>query len=259
MKTILILAVFSLMLTDINAQDYKGDKLNLTLEDSSKPGLLAITWGIGDINIQSYEGKQVQIDIKTIADANEANDPTISMSGMKKTLSSSNELQIENKSNAISIKNFKIKSTINLTIKIPKEFSIKIKTLGKGSITIKGVSGLVEVSSFEGDVKLDEISGSVSASNTRGNLTVNFTKLESANPTAISTLKGNIDIGLPSNTKTTIRLKASRGDIKSDFPLNSVTNTKPFKTAEWLSSSINGGGGELTLTSFIGSITVRKK
>jgi len=85
-------------------------------------------------------------------------------------------------------------------------------------------------------------------------------------------MNGDIDITLPTDIKADVRLKSQMGNIYSDFDV--ALRPAPRKGEEsektgfgkyrisfdkGIYGTINGGGQEISLTTFNGSIYIRKK
>ena len=86
---------------------------------------------------------------------------------------------------------------------------------------------------------------------------------------AFSTLNGNVDVALPVNTKTNLRMKSDRGNVYSDFDIDidrSGSKTErdtqnglyKLKLEDWIIGKINGGGAELLAKNMTGNIFIRK-
>ena len=162
-----------------------------------------------------------------------------------------------------------MRNAMQLTIKVPQQFSVKVSTINHGDIIVENVNGELEVTNVNGPIQLNNVSGSAVANTVNGNLKAVFKSVNSESPMAFSTLNGNVDVTFPGNAKFDIKLKSDRGDIYSDFDVD-VDKSQPKATRssdggmykvrvdDWVQGKVNGGGRELMMKNMHGNIYIRK-
>jgi len=82
---------------------------------------------------------------------------------------------------------------------------------------------------------------------------------------------GDIDVTLPANAKASVRMKTEQGEIYTDFDMVMTSSSARFERSERgdreryrisfdrpVVGAINGGGPEISLTTFSGNIYIRK-
>lgn len=243
--------------------------VNLTTPD--KPGSLAVKLINGSIHVKGYGGKSVVIE--AVARARSADDDPADHAappGMQR-LSTANALTLTatEKDNHIQISTDPYRRAIDLTIKVPTNFSLKLGVINGGDITVENVRGELEVSNVNGAVLLQQVSGSAVANTTNGPLTATFTSVTAGAPMAFSSLTGKVDITFPSALKASLKLKTDHGQVYSDFDVAvdkrqpTVTRTTQnglsrLSTDPWTYGTLNGGGAEIMLKSLNGDIFLRK-
>jgi DUF4097 and DUF4098 domain-containing protein YvlB len=104
---------------------------------------------------------------------------------------------------------------------------------------------------------MTNVSGSVLAHSLNSNIFATFDRAPQK-PVSLSTLNGGLDVTLPGDTKLNLNLKTSNGKIYTDFDVRLAGGTL-MQPGKGLNGSINGGGAEMRLNSFNGSIYVRRK
>jgi hypothetical protein len=80
-------------------------------------------------------------------------------------------------------------------------------------------------------------------------------------------MNGNVDVTLPADTRARVKMKTHNGEIYTDFDVRlegagQAPNTGRGHRGESemsVSGAINGGGPEMTFTSFNGRVYLRKK
>jgi hypothetical protein len=254
------------------AQAEVKEQLTVPLSDPNKPGSLNVGLINGSIHIIGYTGKEVVIDGVSEAGTNKKKDnkPDELANGMKR-ISTRDDFDItaEEKNNSVKVSTSSMKRSINLTIKVPQQFSLKVSTINNGDIVIENVNGEFEVNNVNGPITLTNIAGSAVANSVNGNLKATFRTVNSEAPMAFSTLNGSVDVTFPATAKFDVKLKSDRGEIYSDFDVDvDKSQAKTVRTNQngmykvsiddWVQGKINGGGREVMMKNMHGNIYIRK-
>ncbi|MEN1785532.1 MAG: DUF4097 family beta strand repeat-containing protein [Bacteroidota bacterium] len=146
-------------------------------------------------------------------------------------------------------------------IYLPATQNIAVKTTWNEDVTITGFSEEIEVDAkLNGDIKIVNVTGPVTANALNGAIEVIFTKVKQDSPTSIYTTNGVVDITMPSNTPATLSLGTVNGAVYTDFDLQ-----RPKKdgltaiSSQNIKGSINNGGVAIKLKSTNGNIYLRKQ
>jgi hypothetical protein len=255
------------------AQDAPKDTketLNVALSSPGKPGKLEVGLVNGSISVSGYGGKEVVIDAATRASRGRRPEPPTPPGGMRRLTSVSGlNLTVEEKNNNVEISTESHMRPVDLTIKVPQNFSLQISTVNQGNIVVENVNGQLEVSNVNGTIQLNDVSGSAVATTVNGNLTATFKNVTSNTPMAFSTLNGKVDLTFPSNMKASLKMKSDRGEIYSDFDVavdkapakvtkSSQNGLTKISTDEWTYGKVNGGGAEVMVKTMNGNVYLRK-
>ncbi|WP_201983478.1 DUF4097 family beta strand repeat-containing protein [Hymenobacter rubidus] len=249
------------------AQDSK-ETLTVPLSAPGKPGILEVGLVFGFIHVSGYGGKDVQVEAAFRPNQNRRSEAA--PAGMKRLSSSNNlNLSVEEKNNHVEVSTESHTQPVDLTIRVPRNFSLQLSTVNNGDIIVDGVSGELEVSNVNGAIQLNDVAGSAVANTVNGNLTATFKSVTSGTPMAFSTLNGKVDVSFPSNIKASLKMKSDRGEVYSDFDVDvdkapgKVTRTTQngltrLSTDDWTYGKVNGGGAEVMVKTFNGNIYLRK-
>jgi hypothetical protein len=199
----------------------------------------------------------------------QAFDPDDQKNGLRRLPNNNIGLEVREENNNVTIKTNSLNRTVDLFIKVPNDFSLKLKTLNDGQITVEDVNGELDIDNLNGSINLRNVSGSASASTLNGNIMATFRKLTPNMPMAFSNLNGKIDVTLPTNAKFNAKLKTDNGDIFTDFDITTEKGAKPagkdndgpgqrIYLDKWMYGQINGGGPEMMFKNFNGNIYIRK-
>ena len=260
--------------TLVLAQSDIKEQLTVPLTDPNKPGSLEVALIHGYIHVVGYSGKEVVIDaVSETGRRNRADDHNTNRnteSGMRRiSTNNSFDLTAEEKNNQVKIHTSSVNSPVNLTIKVPQRFSLKLNTINQGDITVENVTGALEINNVNGPITLTNINGSVVAQTVNGDLKTTFREVHNNTPMAFSTLNGNVDVTFPSSVKANVKLKSDNGDVFTDFDID-VDKSQPKATRtnqsgmyrvtvdDWVYGKINNGGPEVMMKNMQGNIYVRK-
>ncbi len=251
------------------AQDNAKEQLTVTLTSPDKPGTLEVGLVNGSIHVSGYSGKSVVVDAAGRAATNRR--PAAPESGGLKRLSAGTSLNltVEEKNNNVEISTDSPTRLIDLTIKVPQNFSLRISTVNNGDISVENVSGELEINNVNGSITLKQVSGSAVATTVNGNLIATFNKVTSGAPMAFSTLNGKVDVTFPGNVKVALKMKSERGEVYSDFDVavdkspakvnrTSENGLTRLSTDDWTYGKVNGGGAGVMMKTFNGNIYLRK-
>ncbi|MBE9462951.1 DUF4097 family beta strand repeat-containing protein [Dyadobacter subterraneus] len=277
MKTHKLLAIIFIAATSIKtlptfAQNDVKEQITVPLSDPSKTGSLDVKLIRGSIHVIGYAGKEVIIDAVSKGAAERNEEPKDEAArGMKRISSGRNglDLTIEEEKNNVRIKPSMPRYPVNLTIKVPQNFTLRVGAINEGDVVIDNVNGEFEISNVNGAIMLNNISGSVVANTVNGNVKASFKSINPESPMAFSTLNGNVDVTFPAAAKFDVKLKSDRGEIFSDYDVDvDKTQPKTVKTAkeglykisisDWVQGKVNGGGKEVMMKNMNGNIYVRK-
>jgi hypothetical protein len=270
-----IVTIFLFAGTLVHAQQAKGERLNVSFSDPSKPGFLEVYVESGGITVKGYSGKDVIIDT-TIGEKRsieeEQEEIPEKAKGMKRITANRTGMVVEENNNKMKIYVAAIDDEVNLDIQVPARTSLKLYSNEDGDVIVENVAGEIEAANSDGNLTLTNISGSAVAHAYDGELIVSFNQIEPGTPMSFSAYDGDIDVTFPSTVKATVMIKADDGDIYSDFEIDLKAAPKKqvkderktggnyrISFGEYVTGTINGGGPEMQFVSFDGDIYIRKK
>ena len=194
--------------------------------------------------------------------------------GMKRIPIVSTGLTVEEENNVVTIEIESLRRAVDVVLRVPYSTSLKLEGMafGGSGIIVENVSGEIEVESVNAGMSLKNISGSVVAGSTNGDIEVTLAQVTPGKPMSFVTFNGDIDVTLPADTKASLKIKSNMGEIYSDFDVS--LKSVPVKTSESgqkeggkfrisleraVVGMINGGGPEYVFENFSGNIYIRKK
>ncbi len=277
-KSHMYLGVITFLLfavTVVHAQQPSGDRVNVAFSDPSKPGLVTAYVQDGSITIKGYSGKEVVVEAKLKDQPSTASGRgTIpdKAKGMKRITANLTGLVVEEENNEMKIYCTGHDHEVDLNIQVPFQTSLKVACYEGGPVLVEKVTGEIEATCSDGDLTLRNISGSAVANAYDGELVVSFDQIDSGKPMSFSAYDGDVDVTFPSTVKATVMIKASEGEIFSDFEIDLRTAPKQqvkderkagggyrISFGEYVTGAINGGGPEFQFVTYDGNVYIRKK
>lgn len=159
----------------------------------------------------------------------------------------------------------------HIELKVPAESSLSVKSMS-GNIDVEGVSGEFDIENVNGAIALIGVSGSIVAHTMNGPITANVTRLDPSKPSSFNTLNGRIDLALPADLRANLIVTNDSGDTYLDQgfdfkPLPDTTGgsshpepkgSTSIRLGGTIRGTINGGGTEICIRSFNGTILIHK-
>lgn len=267
-KGCLILSLLSSAL--LYSQD--PDRVTVPFSDPSRPHTLKAHLLNGGITVKGYDGKDAIIEAKPrgpVRERHRRHEPE-NIQGLKRIDNKNTGLTVEEQDNVISV-GTGMGNSVDLTIQVPVNTSLKLNTVNAGAIVVENVNGEIEVNDLNGPVTITNVSGSVIAHSLNSKVTATLNKVTPDKPMSFTSMNGNIDVTLPPDVKAKVKMKTDNGEIYSDFDIRMEANAKPVvedarskggryrvKIEHAMVGTINGGGPEIQFQTFNGNIYIRK-
>ena len=255
-STGLILAVCAMAF----AQDTTGDRIVVPARNSSRPRVGNCNLLNGSITVKTHAATDVIVEGEHAASHE-------TPGGMRRIGDATRGLEVVAEDNVITVHR-RPGGNGNVIFTVPIDTSLRLHTLS-GAIDVDGVHGEVEVHTLNGHVTLNHISGTVTADSQNGPIKVDMDGVNPGKPLAFSTFNGVVDLTFPPDLKANLTVKTNNGAVYSDFEVTlggsraiaekSGNGQFRIRMDNTIRGSINGGGVDLTIRSFNGSVYIRKK
>ena len=154
---------------------------------------------------------------------------------------------------------------------MPLRTNLELSSVNGGTITVENVEGELEIENVNGAVALTNVAGSVVANSQNGGVTATLSRVMADKPMAFTSFNGKVDVTMPASIKATVKMRSDNGDVFTDFDIQlqqappagrGNRNPRPpgvkIEVNRAIYGSVNGGGPEIELRSFNGSIYLRK-
>lgn len=179
---------------------------------------------------------------------------------------------------------------IHVQLSVPRKLDMEVTT-GDGAVTVQPVAGRIQIHTGDGSIRADgvrgdvnlhtgdgsinahEVDGTLSASSGDGSVHISgrFDGLaintgdgsvdaeaapgsKMTSPWSIHSGDGSVDLRVPEDLRAYVDLKTGDGSIRCDLPIT----TEGSVERSHIHGNLNGGGGELKITSGDGSIRLMR-
>lgn len=163
-KLLIIISVIALFSSESFCQ---SEQLVINLSRKSLPALLTFENPKGSIKITGYEGEVILI-TGTLRIRDEVK---IAGNGMHKIDQNPLDISAEVNGNNVLLQCGTTGKTVDFDIKVPRNTSLKLKSLDNGNVEVVNINGEIEIENSNGDILLENISGSAVLSTVYGKIT----------------------------------------------------------------------------------------
>jgi hypothetical protein len=268
------------------------ERIAVPLSDAARPAVLEVDAVGSTINVSAYDGKEVVI-VAREATAKEAEhdgerngpgarprpprppakaaDDEASTAGLHRIPNNSIGLTATEENNVVTVTTDFTHQTPALDISVPRNTSVRLKTVNGGDMTVTGVRGEHELSNVNGRILANDIAGSLVASTTNGTIRASFTEVTAGKPMSFSTFNGDVDVTFPAKLAATLRVTSGHGELYTDFDA-AVQPQPPVVTQQGGQNGryevrleretvvvVGKGGPDIRFKTFNGNVMVRKR
>ncbi len=246
------------------------EKITVPLTNPAQPVTIRATMISGSIRVTAGSGPGVSVTTSESTSRRGRNDSV--PPGMKR-IGGQPSFDVEEDHNVVTINGGMRGDGGDLTLEVPVNTSLQLKTVNGGTIEVTGVSGDHEIENINGSIKLTNVGGSVVAHSQNGEIVASLDHVTGNKPMSFTSMNGRVDVTLPGDTKARLKLKSNNGSIYSDFdvkvepdaskPVVEDSRSKDGKyrisVDKGVTGTINGGGPEYTFQTMNGNILIHKK
>lgn len=147
-------------------------------------------------------------------------------------------------------------------VKVPKGVMVKYvnSSIHGDDFMATNISSELDVKTHGGSIRLENVTGPLSANSVHGDIDVIFTTVDQKLPISVASVHGDVDVAVPGNTNADLRIKTSWGEVYSDLDIK-VDRHDGMKVygAKNIEGKLNSGGVALSVSSTHGNVYLRKK
>ncbi len=238
------------------------EQIIIPLSAPGEPGLLHVNHYKGSIEVTGYKGKVVIVhawyhSLKADSSLHLIPNAAIKLSAVEHN-------------NVVTVKTDSYRRTIDMKIKVPRQFDLNLHNVDNGIITVSQVDGEMDINNVNGDIQVTDVVGSGVMSTVDGDILVRFNQVTPDMPMAFTSVEGKIDLTFPVGMPASFKIKSDYGDIYTDLPLviekrpatikkRSATGGIKVTLDQWTHGTLSGGGPEILVKTLNGNIYLRTR
>lgn len=202
----------------------------------------------------------------TDADSNKKN--SRSREGLTPVKSVAMNIKLQQRGNRIEVESQNMTTYVELVINVPTMTNVEGNLYRGEAISVNDVTGYLELSSWKGEINAERIKGPIVAETHQSSIVVTFAEFSDASPSSLNTHSGDIDITVANNMSANINVQNFQGEVLSGLsvPFEATEQVKrderddrrSVEIGGQMTARLNGGGQDLTLTTYSGGVYVRK-
>src|SRR5208283_264372 len=109
-------------------------------------------------------------------------------------------------------------ASVDYTIRVPQNARLKEISSINGRIVIDGVSGDIEASTVNGEMQIKGAAGDLKLSTINGRIEAELASLGGSQHVSLDAVNGQIEATLPANANAEVSASTVNGSLSSEFP-----------------------------------------
>jgi hypothetical protein len=245
-----------------------ADELAIPLSHPGQPVVLVASGLQAQFTVEGYDGQQVLIDF-TSEDGDEKEARHEAPPGMRRLSGAGSGLEAEEEDNRVRV-SVDGQNEQHVRIRVPKMTSVHVSGVNGDDIVVRGVTGQHELEHVNGAITATDVSGTVVAHTTNGDVKVTLARIDAGKPMSFVSFNGDVDVTFPPGLAASLTMRSDNGEVFTDFDVV-VQKAAPTKREDRsggryrvsveksMKATVGGGGPEITLRTFNGDIYLRKR
>jgi Putative adhesin len=258
-KTAVVASAALLAAVVAQASDVKEVHRTLPLD---REGRLTVKTFKGSVTVTTWDRPEVKIDARIEPDGDDREsrekvqwtEVRISGGGSGVEVESDYDKVRHHEHGFLGLFNFENSSLpfVRYTIQMPAGARLDIDDY-KSETRISDLKADLKLHTYKGSVRVANLDGAARVDTYKGDIQVSFARFSRAS--RFETHKGEIDLRLPKDSRFELDAEAGRrGEIESDFLMMAKAGHSRGARA---AGAVNGGGPELRLTTYKGTLRIR--
>jgi hypothetical protein len=231
-SVVLLLAATSLAVDDEAWAVFEGKK-DRVVEIRATSGLVVVT----GTNSDTVHVRARRTDLKEAEETVDSDDPRAA--GLRKITHSATGLEVWGDGNVVMVATRDFGASVDLYVRMPRTAALEISGHFADSILVRNITAPVDVrtngsaqlENVDGEIEVEtagwiyltDVAGSVVCNSGFGGIEGTVKRLSADRPVSLSAM-GPIDVAIPRNSKATLYMKTSFGEVYTDFDVELQRN-----------------------------------
>ena len=238
----------------------------IELSQPDQPVTLRIGILSANIVVIGERRKDIQLEV----DGGESGRRIITPSGSKSIAAGSYRLSVAEENNVVDVSSQWRSSTLDIVARVPASAALELWTTNDGTIVVNDVTGAQQLQNTNGPITVSGAANAVIAESVNEDIEIAFASLTGVEASSLTSVNGDLSLGLPAQASAQVHIDTARGEISSDFEIEvlpsepTVTRsqgkkgTLEIKVEDLIIANINGGGPIVRMKTLNGDIQINK-
>ena len=147
-------------------------------------------------------------------------------------------------------------ASVDYTIQVPQHARLADISSVNGRIVIDGVSGDIAASTVNGETQIKDAARNLKLSTVNGRITADMILLGGGQSVSLNAVNGEVELALPDDADANFSVSTINGSITSEFP--SLKAKKEFPVGNNLKGSLGNGSASVKVGTVNGGISFRR-
>ncbi|MEM9533541.1 MAG: hypothetical protein AAGA23_21650 [Pseudomonadota bacterium] len=239
--------------------------INIPLSYPDRPMTLEVGILSAEIEVIGEDRSDVELEVSAISSSRKI----ITPSGAMPITTSGFALEADEDENRVEVSTDWRNEKMKFLARVPRNASLELSTVNDGIIVVRNVHGDMDLRNVNGPITATGIVGSVAAESVNENIKIYFDEFGADATATLTTINGNLDVGIPDGTGAEFHLDTGRGNINTDFEVT-VESRKPIierkdhekgvkvKVETVITAVVGDGGPIVRMKSLNGNLRISK-
>ncbi len=147
-------------------------------------------------------------------------------------------------------------AVVDYAIQVPRHARLANISSVNGRVVIDDISGDIEASAVNGEMQVQDAAGSLKLSTVNGRIVAELVSLGGSQSVSFSSVNGQIEATLPAGANAEVSASTVNGGLTSEFP--ALVVQKEFPVSKHLKGTLGNGGASVKASTVNGGIRFRK-
>ncbi len=146
-------------------------------------------------------------------------------------------------------------TSVDYVVQVPQGSRLDNLSSVNGGLTIDGVSGDIEASTVNGQTQIKGAAGNLKLTSVNGRIAAEMVALGNGQKVSLNAVNGEVELAVPPNANADFSLNTVNGAISSEFP--ELRGKHEFLVGKSLIGTLGTGGATVKASTVNGSIRIR--
>jgi hypothetical protein len=147
-------------------------------------------------------------------------------------------------------------AVVDYAIQVPRHARLANISSVNGRVVIDDISGDIEASAVNGEMQVHDAAGSLKLSTVNGRIVAELVSLGGSQSVSFSSVNGQIEATLPAGANAEVSASTVNGGLTSEFP--ALVVQKEFLVSKHLKGTLGNGGASVKASTVNGGIRFRR-